>query len=52
MIMILDINNDVTEAEIGSFPDDTKTWRAIKCVNDEAIMQGELNKLYTWGEAT
>ena len=50
LIMILDINNEVTEAEIGSFADDTKTWRAIKCVNDEAVMQGELNKLYTWGE--
>ena len=50
LIMILDINKEVTAAEIGSFADDTKTWRAIKCINDEAIMQQELNKLYQWGD--
>ena len=52
-IMMYDITNSVTIAELGSFADDTRAWSSISWSSpeaDAAQFQKDLNEIYSWAE--
>ena len=50
LILISDIDEEVVEAIVKSFADDTRAARDIRTEADVQILQEELQKLYTWSD--
>ena len=50
VIMIYDIDKDITNTQVRSFADDTRVSRSIVSQQDREIMQSDLNKIYKWAE--
>ena len=50
VIMISDIDNNVTDSVVRSFADDTRISREINCDEDRNSLQRDLNKIYEWAE--
>ena len=48
LIMMHDTNEQIDQATLSSYADDTKLWQKITCLNDNIILQEELVKLYEW----
>ena len=51
LILLADIDEDVTKAFISSFADDTRVGLPISCNADPLILQGELERIYNWAQA-
>lgn len=50
LILIGDINSEVTSSFVSSFADDTRIGRGISRVEDVAILQNDLELVYDWAE--
>ena len=50
LILIADIDEEITEAIIKSFADDTRAAKGIRSKDDIAILQQELDKIYKWSD--
>ena len=50
LILISDIDQDVREAFISSFADDTRVGRAVKNAQDAQSLQCALNAIYKWAD--
>ena len=48
LIMMFDITEDITDATLLSYADDTALWKKITALSDNIVMQQELVKLYQW----
>ena len=52
MVFIDDINDMISEGtDIDMYADDTKIYREIGCDNDQVILQGDVDSLFTWSVA-
>ena len=51
LIMISDIDQDVTYSSVTSFADDTRVARSITCEDDVKKLQSDLDSIYEWAEA-
>ena len=50
LIMISDIDTDITTSVVSSFADDTRVSKTIGSPDDTEVLQQDLNKIYTWTE--
>ena len=48
LILIGDIDEEISYSDVKSFADDTRATMAIKSACDVQLLQGELNKIYEW----
>ena len=48
LIMIADINKDISESNLISFADDTRIYTKIHDVSDCNLLQQDLNHIYDW----
>ena len=48
--MMHDITDDITNATLSSFADDTRLWKKIQNRQDFDILQEDLHKLYKWAD--
>ena len=48
LIMIADINKDISESNLISFADDTRIYTKINDVSDCNLLQQDLNHIYDW----
>ena len=48
LIMIADINKDVSKSNLISFADDTQIYTKIHDVSDCNLLQQDLNHIYDW----
>ena len=50
IIMMLDIDAEVSNAKLLSFADDTRLWSLIKSLQDQLKLQHDLDRLYDWAD--
>ena len=50
IIMLADINKDITVSNLISFADDTRVYSKIDSVDDCDVLQSDLNSIYKWAE--
>jgi len=50
LILMSDINLNVTDAKVGSYADDTRTWKGIASDADTSSLQQQLNSIYVWAD--
>ena len=50
LILMIDINNDILKAMLGSFADDTRVWHAISSALEVNQLQDDLNKVFNWAD--
>ena len=50
LILMIDINKDVTYAALGSFADDTRMWEVISEVHKVNDLQQDLHTVYSWAD--
>ena len=48
LIMIADINKDISESNLIGFADDTRIYTKIHDVSDCNLLQQDLNHIYDW----
>ena len=48
LILMYDINREVTNAILSSFADDTKVWKGISTTRHEVLLQADLDLIYRW----
>ena len=48
LILMSDINKNISQAAVGSFADDTRVWQGTDNSDTPNLMQQELNKIYEW----
>ena len=51
LIMLADINKDISESNLISFADDTRIYSKIYDVTDCNTLQQDLNHVYDWASA-
>ena len=50
LILIGDIDDDVAEAIVKSFADDTRATKSVSSIQDTITLQQDLNKIYKWSD--
>jgi len=50
IIMLADINKEITVSNLISFADDTRVYSKIDSVDDCDVLQSDLNSIYKWAE--
>ena len=50
LIMISDVDTDITTSVVSSFADDTRVSKKICSPDDTEVLQQDLNKIYAWTE--
>ena len=48
LVLMYDISLGINEAILSSFADDTKVWRGVSNLEDEATLQNDLDAIYSW----
>ena len=52
LLMVSSIGVDVKSAEMASFADDTRLFRAVSNIEDATSLQNDLENVYKWAEAS
>ena len=50
IVLISDIDTDITTSVVSSFADDTRVSKKIGSPDDTEVLQQDLNKIYGWSE--
>ena len=48
LILMYDINRDITNSILSSFADDTKLWKGTSTLDQEVMLQEDLDLIYAW----